>query len=131
MVAFAQHGGYLRAAELRGPRVLRRPEDALVKGVAGHRLPIAHDAGQHPAEGLDEDQRRQLAAVQHVVADADLIGDQGAAHAFVHALVPGTDDDQTLFGGQVADQVLVQRPRRLSTAANKGSHFITMPGPPP
>ena len=73
VVARQQHLGDLEPAprrRLRVHRVLQQPGRAV--RLLDEGLGVADDAGQQPADGLDDDEGRDLAAVQHVVADGEL-----------------------------------------------------------
>ena len=55
--------------------------------VARHRRLVADHARHEPRDRVDDHQRRQLAARQHVVADRQLLGRQAAPHPLVHPFV--------------------------------------------
>ena len=65
----------------------------------------AHHAGQQADERIEQHQRGEFAARQHVVADADLLHAAGIDHALVHALVAA------------AQQVTPARPRSAAHLA--------------
>ena len=58
---------------------------------------------------VGHDQRRQLAAGEHVVADRERVVGQVLAHALVHALVAPGQQDQVLLAGQLARDALIER----------------------
>ena len=64
-----RHG--LAALERRGSRVLRVLEQAGRERLLGGRR-LVDGAGQQPQDGVEDDERRRLAAGQHVVADREL-----------------------------------------------------------
>ena len=71
-----QHRRHRHAPELRRPRVLRKVEQPARERIARHRCLVADDARDQPRHRVDDHQRRQLAARQHVVADRDRLGRQ-------------------------------------------------------
>ena len=71
------------------------------------RLGVAHEAGQQPDDGLDDGQRGDLSAVEHVVAERELRaprtpGRGVVEHPLVDALVAAAGEDEVLAGGQLA-----------------------------
>ena len=100
--------------------------------------------GQQPRHGVDDDQRRELAAGQHVVADRQLEVDE-VADPLVDALVARADEDQVRArrrgrrpapGGRprrpASSRIAVESGRRsASRASATGSGRRTMPAPPP
>ena len=132
------------ALPLRRPgvvRVFQQPgAETLLLG-AGRR---AHHAGQQPHAGVQQHQRRQLAAGQHVVADADLLSAARVDHALVDALVAPAQQPHAGPGGQVArtracverraarrevERAADRHPRPIAASSTSGR--ITMPAPPP
>ena len=79
----------------------------------GQRLGVAHESGQQAYDGLDDRERGDLAAVEHVVADGDLahLQPRGSVvhHPLVDALVATAREDQVLPGGQVGGDRLGER----------------------
>ena len=75
MVARRQDGRHVHAAEDRRARVLRVLEQPGGEGFVGDRR-LVDGARQQADDGIDDDQRRQLAAGQDVVADRQLEVDQ-------------------------------------------------------
>jgi len=73
-------------------------------------LPPADDSGHQTRRRLEHHQRRDLPARDDVVADRNLLGRQALGDALVNALVPPADQHQPGFGGELADEVLVQPP---------------------
>src|SRR5438093_9559778 len=72
------------------------------------RLLLAHDARDQAGNRLEDDECRDLASRQHVVADGDLFGRETLDDAFVDALVPAADQHQPGLLRQVTDEGLVQ-----------------------
>src|ERR1700675_1626221 len=69
VIAGQQHRGHVGAAELLGPRVLRRFQQAVREGLSlGGALAPQH-AGDDPNDGVGHDERGQLASGQDVIAD--------------------------------------------------------------
>ena len=105
---------------------------------------VLDGAGQQPDDGVDDDERRQLAAGQHVVADRQLEVDQ-RADPLVDALVARADEDEMRSrrrGRRRAPGGRPRRPgragsrsspsrRRASSAAATGSGRRIIPAPPP
>ena len=102
-------------------------------------------ARQQAQDGVDDDERRQLAAGQHVVADRELEVDQ-RADPLVDALVARAHEDEVLRArrGPAARAWRKRSPpgssridaresgrRSASSAAATGSGRRTMPAPPP
>ncbi len=143
------------AAELDGARVVREVEEPFGEGLVDRRGLAPQGARHEPRHRVDEDDRRRLAAREHVVADGDLVGRQSLRHALVHALVTAADDDDLLGrpptprrapastldpAARAARRAAPTRggPRRRrrlpvkdSTASKIGSGFKTIPSPPP
>ena len=93
-------------------RVFQQPGgEALLLGAVRR----AHHAGQQPHAGIQQHQRRQLAAGQHVVADADLLGAARVEHALVDALVAAAQQHARRARPRARAPVLGQRPRRAAT----------------
>ena len=100
--------------------------------------------GQQADDGVDDDERRQLAAGQHVVADRQLEIDQ-RPNPLVDALVARADEDEVGLAGEFVGPRLAERRRRpgsrritvesgrrsASSAAATGSGRMTIPAPPP
>ena len=130
--------------ELR-PGVLRIFEQALGEALLGPGGLLAHDAGQQPHAGIDQRQRRDLAARQHEVAERDLL--EARAPSITRSSTPSNRPHTMIApgaGGKLRDAPLRQRlpraatsagaagPRRAASIARAStSAFITMPGPPP
>src|SRR5688572_4929950 len=82
-----QHVRHLQPGEFGRPGVVRIIEHATGQRLPLHRLFIADHTGNQPADGVDDDQRRQFPAAQHVVADGQFVGRDQLPHALVHPLV--------------------------------------------
>src|SRR4051794_10265753 len=78
VVAGDEHAGHLQPTPARRPRVGRRLQEGATVGtlrerLLDHRRRVAHEAGKQPSDGLDDDERRDLSAGEHVVAEGDLV----------------------------------------------------------
>ena len=115
VVAGEQHVGHLAAAPgwpawcSRAPRAGPSACDSSTSDSA---LPIT--PGQQPGDRLDDRQHRDLAAVEHVVAEADLGRPRPrraglVEHPLVDALVAAAGEDQPRLGGQLVRQRLGER----------------------
>ena len=71
--------------------------------------------GQQAEDGVDDDEGRQLAAGQHVVADRELEVDQ-RPDPLVDALVARADEDEVRSRREVERARLAERPRRPGRA---------------
>ncbi len=74
------------------------------------RTVLAHHAGDQPHAGIEQDQRRHLAAREDVVADRDLGQPAPLDHPLVDTLETSADDDDALARHPVAHLALRQRP---------------------
>ena len=96
VVARDEHGGHRDAVERRRAGVLRVLEEA-----GGERLlgggRLVDRPGQQPQHGVDDHERRQLAAREHVVPDRELEVDH-RPDPLVDALVARADEDQVPGG---------------------------------
>ena len=90
--------GHFFARELGRARVLGPFEEAGSEGVVAGAEFVAEHAGKKADDGVDKDGGGERAIGEDVVADADFVGDEGFADAFVHALVVATDDEEMRFG---------------------------------
>ena len=106
MVTAQQHVGDRHAPVFRGARVLGILEQPGREGLVGRRC-LVDDPGQQAQDGVDDDQRRQLPAGQHVVADGHLQVDQ-RPDAVVDALVARTQQHQVLLARQLLGTRLVE-----------------------
>ena len=62
---------------------------------------LAHDAGQQPDAGVEQRQRGDLAAGQHVIADRDFLEAARRDHPLVDALEAAAQDDGAGAGGEL------------------------------
>ena len=143
MVAAEQHRRDVEIAESLGARVLRVLEKAGRERVAFMRR-LLDRAGQEPHDRVDQDEGRQLAAGEDVVADAHLAVDHGP-HAVVDPLVAAADRAQCApTAARSRASASVRRSpagssrttsapaaRSGSMAAKSGSGRMTIPAPPP
>src|SRR3989304_5622479 len=81
-----QHLRHRPAAELRWPGVGRRPQEPTRDRLLRRRLRRAEGAGYVAYHRVHQDHRRQLAAGEDEVADADLVSPQGPVDAGVETL---------------------------------------------
>src|SRR5690606_25307894 len=106
VVAAQQHVGNREAAPLRGLRVDGVLEHAELVRLLDEALGVADDARDEPSDGLDHRHRGDLAAVQHVVADAHeahaAAGRVVVDDALVDALVPPAREDELLLACELA-----------------------------
>ena len=73
MVAGHQHLRNRSALPHLRPGVVRVLEQRLGEAFLRYRLGAAHDAGQQPHAGINQRNRRRLAARQDEIAEADLL----------------------------------------------------------
>ena len=76
------------------------PAEAFAEGIVLGGLLVAQRPGQQPDHRVDDDHGGQLAAVEDVVANGDLLGLQADPDAFVEALVSAGDQDQALLAAR-------------------------------
>ena len=152
VVAGEQHRRDVEAAPGGGLGVDRVLEQAVLVGLLGERLGVAHEAGQQPDDGLDDGQRGHLAAVEHVVAERQLPHvepprprrrppagrcPRSDRRRRPGARAPASSRATAWVNGAPARRRHDQRRRRPgpasseSSASPHGSGFITMPAPPP
>jgi hypothetical protein len=94
MVAGAQDFRHVHPAKRGRARVDGGAQEVVLEriGEGGARVP--QRAGLEAHERVDQDERRQLAAAQDIIADGNLARDPAPAHAFVDAFVsPGHEND--------------------------------------
>ena len=108
MIAGEEHVGNLHAPKLGRARILWVLQQTRREGVAQRRLRRPNDAGHQSSYRVDHHHRGKLAAAEHVVADADLVGRQVSANALVHTLVPTADEDEVPVPRQLLDHGLGQ-----------------------
>jgi hypothetical protein len=88
---------------------VRAVEQARREAVLLVRAGVAEDARLQPCERIEEDERRQLAAREDVVADADLDVDVGVDEPLVDALVARAEQDRAGAARELGDSGLPQR----------------------
>jgi hypothetical protein len=81
---------------------------AVGEGVFGGGVIVAKDARQKPHNGVDQNHGGQFAAAEDVVADRDLFEFKCVDRPFIDAFVVTSDQEQSLFGGKVLDEALVE-----------------------
>ena len=117
VIAGEQHVGDGGAVgEAFRPAVVRAVEEAGGEAVLLVRAGVAEDARLQAGEAIEQDERRQLAAGEHVVADAELEIDVGVDEALVDALVAGTEQDRARAGGELRHRGLAKRRSRRAEA---------------
>ena len=89
-----QHVGHFLPGELRRARVVRVIEQPARKRVLFHRPDVADHARHQPADRVDHDQRRQLAAAQHVIANRQLVGRHRGSDPLVHPFVSAAEQHE-------------------------------------
>src|ERR1700733_10280632 len=105
-----QHGGHRAALEKFRPRIVRPLEQSLRERVLLARALIPERSRQQPRQRIDDQQRRQFPAGEHVVAHRHLAVDAELDDALVHALVPSRHQQQPGERGELARQLLTKGP---------------------
>jgi hypothetical protein len=95
--------------ELERPGVLRIFEQPRAVGFVIDGARLAEHAGHVPRDRVDHDQRGELAAREHVVADRELFVDRRLDHALVDAFIAATDQDDVRQRRQLPHAGLGQR----------------------
>ena len=148
VMARDQHVGNFPVPELRRPRVVRIVEQPARKRIAGDRIFVADDTRNQPRHRVDDDERRQFAAAEHVVADRQSPRSPDSRARDRRSLRIGRRESRRDRGStsRAASVCEKRRPcgdtstmacgspassRIASTALNSGSGFSTIPGPPP
>ena len=72
-------------------------------------LGSTHHPGKQANAGVQQYQRRQLAAGQHVIADADLFHTASVEHALVNAFISPTNQRYARSCSKLADAGLAKR----------------------
>src|SRR5439155_20423559 len=107
-----QHLGDAEVGDLRGPRELRKIEQSTAERVLSDRLLVADHAGNVARDGIEDNERRQLAAGQYVVANRDFFGDS-LAHAFVESFIAAAQQHKMLHRAEpLSDRLRQSRPLR-------------------
>src|SRR5579859_6705681 len=96
--------------EVGRPGVVRVIEQARRERVLAHRRLLAHHARHETAHGLDDHHRRQFAAAQNVIADADFFRAEDLGDALVHSLVPAAQNGELRRRGEGPDPRLREAP---------------------
>src|SRR6187401_1190169 len=99
VVPGSQDGRHIHPAKDGRPGVLGILQQPVGEGLLDGRR-VLDRARQEPDDGVDHDQRGQLATCQHIVADRELEVDQ-RPDPLVDALVAGADEDEMRSGGEV------------------------------
>ena len=118
MIARREDGRHVHAAEHRRPRVLRILEEPRPERLLLGRGRV-DGPGQQAEHGIDDDQRRQLTAGEHVVADRQLEVDE-RADALVDAFVARADEDEVRPRRRGPRRARDGRPRRPGRAGSRG-----------
>ena len=82
---------HLLAPEHRRPGEVRVLQQAVDEGLLVARGVVAHDSWHKTGDGLYDDEGRRLAAREHVVADRQVVVDDGP-HSLVDALVTAAQE---------------------------------------
>ena len=111
MVAGKQDIGHAHAAEISGTRVLLVLEEASAGGRGEALVHVAHvvaeRTGNQAHHGVRHDERRELAAGEHVVADAEALVRE-LVGPLVHTLVATADHEDALATGEALGHVLIE-----------------------
>ena len=87
------------AAELSGPRVLRRFQEPVAEAIISGRLLIAQRPGKQTNDCINKNYRSNRAVSKHIIADRNLKIDQMFDHAVIDSFVMAGNDDQMRFPG--------------------------------
>jgi len=118
VIAGAEHIGHPHSPEFDRPGVLRVIEEPFfAEGLLLGTVMVAEDTLLEARHGIDQDQGRQLASAQYVVAYANLERVESNPYAFVKALVVAANEQKGLLGGQPFG-VLLRQPRPLRGQQN-------------
>ena len=109
-MAGQQHIGHRPPLPLGGSCVVRIFKQSGGETFLFRALGRAHDARQQPHDTVQHDLRRQFAARQHVVADADLLHRSGIYDALVYAFVAPAQQDHSWLRGKAPRIVLSEPP---------------------
>ena len=110
MVAGEQHVRHAASLPFGGPGIVRIFQQVARERLLRRAVGRAHHAGQQSNHRIEQHQRRQFAAGQHVVADADLFHPAGIDHALIDALVAAAEQDDAGSGRVALHIALRQRP---------------------
>ena len=99
MIARQQHLRHGVPAVDRRPRIARRAELAIEKGIAVRALVVGHRAGEKTHCRVNDRERGWLTAAEHEVTERDFFGRQMIGDALIHILVVATEKRQLLSGG--------------------------------
>jgi hypothetical protein len=89
---------------------MRAVQQALHETVFGRRSVVIQHARQLPDHRIHQRHRRQFAARQYKVADADFLIDAALQQTLVHRFVPSAQQHQTRLFTQSHDPIMRQRP---------------------
>jgi hypothetical protein len=70
---------------------------------------MAQHSGHQADHGVDDHHRRHFAAVEHVVADRNLVRLKDVDHPLIEPFVPSAQQDQARLCSQFFDDVCVSR----------------------
>ncbi|EGE57287.1 hypothetical protein RHECNPAF_4460059 [Rhizobium etli CNPAF512] len=110
VVARCQDGRNFPAFPLLRPRIMRMFQQSAFKAFMQAGKIVAHHAGQDADDRIEHDQRRRLAAGQHVVTDRDFFQSACFDHPLVDALEAAADDNDAVACRKFAHALLRQRP---------------------
>ena len=119
VMAGEQHIRHARPAPLGRAGIMRIFQQPGAEAFLLGARPGAHHARQQPHAGIEQHERRQLPAGEHVIADADLLDAADIEHPLVDALVPSADQPHPRPRCQRANPRLVEarRPAARDRAA--------------
>lgn len=125
VIAAEQNIGDGVAFEFTGPGVLGELEHPIssAERIIQAALFIAEHAGQQPDDSVNDGHRGHFASVEDKVANADLFGLEDVQHALIKSFVATTHQHDTVAGGEVFGQPLVE-PSTLRGQQNLSSRDI-------
>ena len=109
MIAAEQHVGHSQAAVFARTGVLRVFQQAGGKALVLAGFVAAQHAGNEPRHRVDDDQRAQLAAGEHIIADGNLLIDHQIDRPLIHALIVAAQKQQFAVSGQLLGHGLIER----------------------
>src|SRR5215472_2526856 len=109
MVAAGEDGRDRAALPELRPGILRVFEQAVAEALLRARGLLAHDAGEEPHAGVEQDEGRNLPTRKHVIADRNLLEATPLDQALIDALEATAEDDGAGPIGQRCDAALGER----------------------
>src|SRR5688500_4339489 len=108
VVAAEEHVRHAHAPEFAGPRVLRVLDQPVRERLVGRPVFGPEGPGQQTHDGVDHDHRRQLAAAEHVIADAHFARPKALDDPLVEPFVMPRDEQQSITPGEVLRHRLIE-----------------------